>query len=111
MDGEEAAHGGIGAPQFFAEQRVADVIHARAAVLRLDWPAEEAEFAHAPDEVMREAARFVGLAGDGRDLLRGELARRRLHALLLRCQIKVHADPLLPLAEAFKPSAIASVFC
>ena len=74
VHGQEAAHRGVGPAQLLADRGVADVVHARPAVIRSGWTRQEAQFAHALDELHRELARFVGLPCQRRYLFVGKLA-------------------------------------
>src|SRR5205085_10430738 len=108
MHGQETTHGRVGAPQLLTQQRVADEVHAGATISRINRPAQEAQFAHAPDQVLRKDALFVGLARDWRDLLFGEAARLGLDALLRRGQFKVHAALLYSITARPSISTSAS---
>src|SRR5260370_35425929 len=90
MDDQETTHGRICPSQFLAEQGIAYIVHARSAVLRFNWPGQEAQFAHTLDQVYGEFTFFIRYTCRWRYFLLGELARLRLDAFLCGCQFKVH---------------------
>src|SRR5256885_1212926 len=72
-------------------QRVPDVVEPRAAELRRHGHAEEAELAHARDDLARPARRAIELGGPGLDLALREIARCLLDERLLFGEVEVHA--------------------
>src|SRR5258708_34635312 len=90
MDGQKSITGRIGPSQSPDEQGIAYIVHARSAVLRFNWPGQEAQFAHTLDQVYGEFTFFIRYTCRWRYFLLGELARLRLDAFLCGCQFKVH---------------------
>src|SRR5947209_2284877 len=90
MNGQEAAYGRVGSSQFFTEQGIAYIVHAGAAIFRLNWSGQEAQFAHTLNQVQGELTLLVCLARYRCYLLLGKLTSPGLDTFLFSCKLKVH---------------------
>ena len=92
MDCQEATHGRVGSPQLFAEQGIANIVHAGPAIFRLNRSRQEAQFAHALNQVQGELTFLVSFACHWSYFLLGKLASLGLDAFLFICKLKVHQN-------------------
>ena len=72
MDALDDAERGVRSLELLAQDREADVVHARSAVRLRDWGAEKAELAHAAEYLAVDLALLVPLANVRQDLRFGE---------------------------------------
>ena len=91
LDGKNHAGGGADARDFFDDDGVADVVHARAAFVFGDGDAGEAEFGGFLEQGAGEVAGFVDFFGERLYFGFGEFADAFLQELLFFGEFEVHA--------------------
>ena len=92
VHGHDHAQRGVDVLQFLAGEAEADVVHARAAVLRRHRNAEQAELRHLRQDVGIEPVLPVEILDARRDLAGAPLAHRLLEQTMFVGEGKVHDD-------------------
>ncbi len=101
LHGENHGRGGAGAGDLLDGDRVADVVHARAAVALGNGDPGQSQGGGLLQDVARVAARLVEFLGDGLHFRLGKLPDVALQQLLLFGEFEIHACSPHPLGAAY----------